>query len=288
MATYDDKRPGNGLTGGPKRPGDAGTGIYRDPSTGEEFQVEADWRPEFQSRLAQTIGSSLWMITLYMLIGAIVCSVLGIFVGIAFSALFYSMGLFEGINQFFPEFLPYVRAYYEMVSGAAGFIVGMGLGMRYGVVAGNVAVCRAVLVPALESALKQVADDKNAPRGLADRFRAVPAAELLKLLHERIAVLENHVEGFGISKIFRRYVSVQTEDYVEELTRTATVKLSEGPEQLLQKEHLARIRDAVVLWIKKHTARGTLLIIFTFVVLPCISLAMLLFLPALSIFLISA
>ena len=49
----------------------AAPGIWRDPVTGEESLIEKDWRPDFEERIAGLIGTSLWMIVLYMALGAL-------------------------------------------------------------------------------------------------------------------------------------------------------------------------------------------------------------------------
>jgi hypothetical protein len=173
-----------------------------------------------------------------------------------------------------------------LVTGVGGVITGLGIGLRHGVIAGNAAVTRAILVPAIESALKKTAGFVNAaPAGLADRLRAVSADELHATLRARVAVVEDHIEGFGLSRTFRRYVAAIPVDYLEQVTKLGTSKLSEGADRLLYKEHLIRLRDAVLAWMRRRAARATALSMFTLVAMPMIGTSLMFFFPALSIFL---
>jgi hypothetical protein len=258
----------------------------RDPLTGEERMAEADWKPEFQERIAGVIGSALWMIILYMALGALAGILLGMLFGRGVCAVFEALGLFAGIQGMVPEFMDYLPYYYMLVTGVAGVVMGMGIGLRQGVISGNVAVSRAVLLPAIDAALKKTAGFVNAaPAGLADRLRAVSADELHATLRARVAVVEDHIEGFGVARLFRRYVAAITVDYIEQVTRLGTSKLAEGTNRLLYKDHLIRLRDAVMAWMRRRAARATILSVFTLVAMPVIGMSLMFFFPALSIFL---
>ena len=287
MAEDRTRPPGAG--GPPEKPREVARGVMRDPATGEEYVPEADWRPAFHQRMSQLIGTSLWMIILYMCVGSLLGLLLGSVAGRGISSVFYSLGLYSGIERIYPEAIQYVHLYNIAIGALVGLVAGMGVGMRIGVVQGNVSVSKAVLNPIIEKALSLASGARgmeNAPRGMADRVRYVPAGELLDSLKLRLAVVENHVEGFGVSKLFRRYVSAQTVDYLEDVTRIAAAKLCEGPDRMITPDNLVRIRDAVMRWMKRHAAQSSLLIIFTFVAMPILALCLLVWFPALTIFLL--
>lgn len=280
MAEPRDPNPRNG------RRQETASGIMRDPVTGEEYMADTDWKSDFQEHISGVIGAALWMIVLYMALGAIAGILLGMLLGRGVCAAFQALGLFAGIQNMAPEFLEYLPYYYMLVTGVGGVITGLGIGLRHGVIAGNAAVTRAILVPAIESALKKTAGFVNAaPAGLADRLRAVSADELHATLRARVAVVEDHIEGFGLSRTFRRYVAAIPVDYLEQVTKLGTSKLSEGADRLLYKEHLIRLRDAVLAWMRRRAARATALSMFTLVAMPMIGTSLMFFFPALSIFL---
>jgi hypothetical protein len=290
MATTDDRLRGGGSEGvEPRRPAPTPRGIIRDPVTGEESLEAEDWRPDFQARIAQRITNSLWMIIMYMFVGALVGMIIGLVLGQGVFALFRGIGLLDGIQRFVPEALDLVPYYYMFVTGLAGLVFGMGWGMRRGVVNGNVAVTQAVLVPAIQSSYDNAPGPETAglPRGAADRMRAVHSASFLKELRARMILLEDHIEGFGITRLFRRYVAAQTVDYLEDIARTAAAKLSEGPEKLLYKEHFVRLRDAVVPWMRNLARRKCFLILFTLMFMPILGAFLLYLFPALTFFLVN-
>lgn len=286
---YEDGPRRTGAEGvEPRRGVNGQPDIIRDPVTGEERLREADWRPAFQQHICSVIGMALWMIILYMTVGALAGLLGGAIVGRGVSALFLALGLFEGIKAIYPEALNWVPYYYVLIGGLVGIVAGIGFGMRHGVVTGNVSVSRAVLNPVIERALSLARNDApmDGPRGLNDRARVVAARDVLDTLHARVAAVEDYVDGFGVARLFRQYVSVQCVDFLEDVTRVASAKLAEGSGQALTPDNLARVRDATLRWMQKYARQNSLLIIFTFVAMPILALCLLVWFPALTIFLL--
>jgi hypothetical protein len=226
------------------------------------------------------------MIMLYMTVGTLAGMLAGAIVGRGISALFLALGLFEGIKAIYPEAINWTPYYYMLIGGLVGIVAGMGIGMRYGVVAGNLSVSRAALNPVIERALSsaQTETPLDGPRGLSDRTRVVAARDVIDALHARVAAIEDYVDGFGVARLFRQYVSVQCVDFLEDVTRVAVAKLAEGSGQTLTPENLVRVRDATLRWMQKYARQHSLLIIFTFVAMPILALCLLVWFPALTIF----
>jgi len=279
MAESNTRKSGGGARGTTGRP--------QAPRRDEENRAQTDWRSAFQQQISNLIGLALWSMLAQMFLGALVGVVAGILAGYKTYDVFKNIGLFDGIRILPAEMLQFMPYYFMLMYALGLMVAGMGIGLRHAIVAGNMAVARATFNSAIEHAIRAARADTH-PRDAQPQagLQAICFSDLEDSLRERVDIIAEHVEGYGIGRYFRRYVSTVTIDFIEEVARAAAKTFSENKETpMLNKDSIFKTRDAILRWIKKRAARNTFLITFTFVAMPIIAMFLMIALPAVISFL---
>jgi len=262
----------------------AGLLIMADIGTRDEREnrMREDWQPGFRAQILRLIGLCMWGVLAQTMLGALAGVIAGMLAGKFSFAFMENMGLFDGLTRVLPEALSYMPFYYMALSALSLMVLGMGIGLRHAMVSGNAAVSRTVLNSALEAAIRTAKEGRSVLERGEEGVSSILLSDLDMMLKARVDVLADLIDGFGVAKYFRRYVSAVVLDYVEEVALAYAKREGEerGDDHRLNKTAIVNIQNSTSSWIRSRTSRAHLMITITFIVIPVVGMLLMFALPA--------
>lgn len=246
---------------------------------GPSDALAEEQRQPYRPQAEKLIDLAVMNLFAYVLLGALGGVVAGLAAGAGLFVAMTNMGLFDGIATFSNKDLVVnaLKIYYMIIAGFGLSAAGMGVGLRHAMVSGHVAVARLTLSSAMEQAIRNARG--SSLRGGA--LQSLPVEEIEVPLREAVDELSDYIDGYGIRKYFRRYVSTITVDFIEEVTlETARRNSPDITSPAINKDAIIKTQDAVLLWVKKRATRNTFLITVLLVTLPILAATVFLMLPA--------
>ena len=236
-------------------------------------------RQPYKPQAEKLISLAVMNMFAYALLGALGGVVAGLAAGAGLFIAMSNVGLFDGIGAFSNKNLLVnaLKMYYMVIASLGCMAAGTGIGLRHAMVTGHIAVARLTLSSAMEQAIRNARGSSLRGGGL----QALPVEEIEAPLREVVDELAEYVDGYGIKKYFRRYVSTITVDFIEEAAlETARRNSPDINSPALNKDAILKTQDAVLLWVKKRATRNTFLITVLLVTIPIAAAALFLFIPA--------
>jgi len=244
--------------------------------------MRAEWQPAFKAQLTRLIGLGMWGVFAQAMLGALAGVIAGMLSGRLFFSFMENVGLFDGLNRILPEALTYMPYYYMTLSAVSLMVLGMGVGLRHAMISGNCAVARTVLNSALEAAIRTAREGRSVLERGEEGVSSILMSDLEMMLKERVDVLADHVDGFGLAKYFRRYVSAVVLDYIEEVVPAFAKREGEerSDDHRLNKTAIVNLQNSTSGWIRSRTSRAHLMITITLIAVPVIGMLLMFALPA--------